>query len=46
MIKQGIEKRLTDSIETVMKLSGGLMLVDIVDGKEMRFSESFCLSRL
>lgn len=41
VIKQGIEKRLTDSIETVMKLSGGLMLVDIVDGKEMRFSESF-----
>ncbi len=41
VIKSGIEKRLTDSIETVMKLSGGLMLVDVIDGEEMRFSESF-----
>lgn len=41
VIKEGIEKRLTDSIETVMKLSGGLMLVDVVGGEEMRFSESF-----
>ena len=40
VIKPGIEKRLTDSIETVMKLSGGLMLVDIVGQGEMRFSES------
>ncbi len=41
VIKEGIEKRLTDSIEIVMKLSGGLMLVDIIGGKEMRFSENF-----
>nr|WP_302596931.1 excinuclease ABC subunit UvrA [uncultured Cellulosilyticum sp.] len=40
-IKQGIEKRLTDSIETVMKLSGGLMVVDVIGGEEIRFSQSF-----
>ncbi len=40
VIKQGIEKRLTDSIETVMRLADGLMLVDVVGGEEMRFSES------
>ncbi len=32
VVKEGIEKRLTDSIETVMKLSDGLMIVDLVDG--------------
>ncbi|MEE1071958.1 MAG: excinuclease ABC subunit UvrA, partial [Cellulosilyticum sp.] len=40
VIKPGIEKRLTDSIETVMQLSDGLMLVDVVGQDEMRFSES------
>ena len=41
MIKPGIEKRLTDSIENVMELSDGLVIVD-VDGREpMRFSQSF-----
>ena len=40
VIKPGIEKRLTDSIETVMRLADGLMLVDVVGQKEMRFSES------
>lgn len=41
MIKPGIEKRLTDSIENVMELSDGLVIVD-VDGQEpMRFSQSF-----
>ncbi len=41
MIKEGIENRLTDSIETVMKLTGGLLLVDVVGGKPMNFSQSF-----
>ncbi|MCM1468559.1 MAG: excinuclease ABC subunit UvrA [Alistipes sp.] len=40
-IKEGIERRLTDSIETIMKLADGQMVVDVVDGKEMNFSESF-----
>lgn len=41
VIKEGMEKRLTDSIETVMKLSGGLMVVDVIGGEPMQFSESF-----
>jgi excinuclease ABC subunit A len=40
-VREGIEKRLTDSIETVLKLSEGLMKVDIVDGETMNFSQSF-----
>lgn len=41
VIRSGIEKRLTDSIETVMKLSDGIMTVDIVDGEPLNFSQSF-----
>ncbi len=41
VVKEGIEKRLTDSIETVMKLSDGLMVLDIVDGEPVNFSQSF-----
>ena len=40
-IKEGIEKRLTDSIETVMKLSGGLMIVDVIGGEPINFSQNF-----
>ena len=40
-VKPGIEKRLTDSIETVLKLAEGLMIVDVIGGEPMRFSESF-----
>lgn len=40
-IREGIEKRLNDSIETVMDLSDGLMLVDVVGGETLTFSESF-----
>lgn len=40
-IKPGIERRLTDSIENVMKLSDGLMTVDVVDGESMNFSIGF-----
>ncbi len=40
-IKPGIERRLTDSIENVMKLSDGLMTVDVVDGETMNFSIGF-----
>ena len=32
VVKEGIENRLTDSIETVMALSGGLMTVDVIGG--------------
>ncbi len=40
-IKEGMEKRLTDSIETVLKLSDGLMIVDVVGGEPVNFSSSF-----
>ena len=41
VIKEGIEKRLTDSIEAVLKLADGLMIVDVIDGEQIRFSEGF-----
>ncbi len=41
VVKKGIEKRLTDSIETVMQLSDGLVYVDVIDGKMLTFSQSF-----
>ena len=41
VMKEGIEARLTDSIENVMRLSDGLMIVDITDGESLNFSMSF-----
>ncbi|MDO5390433.1 MAG: excinuclease ABC subunit UvrA [Eubacteriales bacterium] len=41
VVKPGIEKRLTDSIETVLNLSDGLLVVDTMDGKYLNFSQSF-----
>lgn len=41
VVKPGMEKRLTDSIESVMALSEGLMIVDITDGEPINFSQSF-----
>ena len=41
VIKDGIEKRLADSLENVMKLTDGLAVVDVVDGETMTFSQSF-----
>ena len=41
MVKEGIEKRLTDSIENVLELSGGLVVVDVIDGEQIQFSDSF-----
>ncbi len=41
VIKEGIEKRLTDSIENVLELAEGLLIVDIIDGEPMNFSQSF-----
>lgn len=40
-VREGIEKRLTDSIETAMHISDGLMVIDVIDGEEMNFSQSF-----
>ena len=41
VVKEGITRRLTDSIENVMELANGLMIVDIIGGKPMNFSDSF-----
>ena len=41
VVKEGIEKRLTDSIENVMDLAEGLMIVDVIGGEPLRFSQSF-----
>ncbi len=40
-IRDGIQKRLTDSIETTLKLAEGLMTVDVIGGEPMNFSQSF-----
>ncbi|MDO5551034.1 MAG: excinuclease ABC subunit UvrA, partial [Lachnospiraceae bacterium] len=41
IVRPGIEKRLTDSIETVLTLANGLLLVAVTDGELLRFSQSF-----
>ena len=41
VVKPGIEKRLTDSIESVLHLADGLLVVDTMDGHMMNFSQSF-----
>ena len=41
VVRPGIEKRLTDSVEAVLSLAGGLLLVDVGEGEVLRFSQSF-----
>ncbi len=41
IIRPGIEKRLTDSVESVLHLAEGLLVVDVIDGEPMNFSQSF-----
>ena len=41
VIKEGIEKRLTDSLENVFDLSEGNAIVDVIDGEPMTFSQNF-----
>ena len=41
VVKPGIEKRLTDSVESVLHLAEGLLVVDIIGGEPMNFSQSF-----
>ncbi len=40
-ISDGIKGRLTDSIETAIHLSGGLVIADVIDGEEMMFSQNY-----
>jgi len=41
IVRPGIQKRLTDSIETSLNLSGGLLIVDVMGKEEMLFSQNF-----
>lgn len=41
VVKEGIEKRLTDSVESVLDLAEGLMTVDVIGGEPIHFSQSF-----
>ena len=41
IVKEGIERRLVDSIENVLNLSDGLLTVDIIGGETLQFSQSF-----
>lgn len=41
VVKEGIEKRLTDSIETILYLTSGLVIVDVIDGEPITMSEGF-----
>ncbi|MDD6626801.1 MAG: excinuclease ABC subunit UvrA [Lachnospiraceae bacterium] len=41
VVKEGIERRLTDSIENVFALAEGLMVLDVIDGEPINFSQSF-----
>ena len=41
MVRPGIEKRMTDSIENVLELAEGLLTVDVIGGESLQFSQSF-----
>jgi excinuclease ABC subunit A len=41
VVKEGIEKRLADSVENALELSDGLLFVDVVRGEQLTFSQSF-----
>ncbi|HHV12778.1 MAG TPA: excinuclease ABC subunit UvrA [Clostridiales bacterium] len=41
VVKEGIEKRLSDSIESVLKLAEGLLYVDVIEGEQLTFSQNF-----
>lgn len=41
VVKEGIQKRLSDSIESVLKLSEGLLIVDVIGSEKLRFSQNF-----
>ena len=40
-VREGIEKRLTDSLENALSLTDGLVLIDVIDGEPMLMSQSF-----
>jgi excinuclease ABC subunit A len=40
-VKTGIERRLTDSVESALTLADGQLLVDVIDGAQLEFSQNF-----
>lgn len=46
VIKESLEKRLTDSAETALKLANGTMDVDVIDSEKMKFSQSFACANV
>ena len=46
IVKQGIEKRLADSIENVLNLAEGLLVVDVIGGEALNFSQKLFLPGL
>ena len=45
IVREGLEKRLSDSLEVAMKLSDGLVIVSVVDGEETLFSANYACSQ-
>ena len=41
VIKEGIDQRLTDSLETAAALSSGVVIIDVIDGEELMFSQNY-----
>ncbi len=41
VVKEGMEKRLADSVETALNMADGIVLVDVIDGEEMTFSQNY-----
>ena len=41
VVREGVEKRMSESIETVLSLSGGLLVVDVIGAEPINFSQSF-----
>lgn len=41
VIKEGMEKRLADSVETALNMANGLVVIDIIDGEELTFSQNY-----
>ncbi|WP_094546345.1 excinuclease ABC subunit UvrA [Petroclostridium xylanilyticum] len=44
IVREDIRKRLADSLETALQLSGGIVIVDVIDGKEIIFSQNYACS--
>ena len=41
VVKEGMDKRLSDSMETALKMAGGIAVVDVIDGEELFFSQNY-----